>query len=60
MEKCLLTANSNEFLKRRSEDSKKWMQIKEIKGFGELSNNYDAMLNGDVDPKLGLIINLNK
>ena len=56
----LFNANSNEFLKRRSEDSKKWMQIKEIKGFGELSNNYDAMLNGDVDPKLGLIINLNK
>ncbi|RZO98563.1 MAG: DUF2855 family protein [Gammaproteobacteria bacterium] len=56
----LFNTNSNEFLKRRSEDSKKWMQIKEIKGFGELSNNYDAMLNGDVDPKLGLIINLNK
>ena len=51
---------SNKFLKRRSEESKKWMQIKEIKGFDELSNTYDAMLKGDVDPKLGLIINLNK
>ena len=56
----LFNTNSNEFLKRRSEDSKKWMEIREIEGFGELSNTYDAMLTGNVDPKLGLIINLNK
>ena len=36
------------------------MEIREIEGFGELSNTYDAMLTGNVDPKLGLIINLNK
>ena len=56
----IFNTNSNEFLKRRSEDSKKWMEIREIEGFGELSNTYDAMLTGNVDPKLGLIINLNK
>ena len=56
----IFNTNSNEFLKRRSEDSKKWMEIREIDGFDELSNTYNAMLEGNVDPKLGLIINLNK
>ena len=56
----LFNTSSNEFLKRRSEDSKKWMEIREIDGFDELSNTYNAMLEGNVDPKLGLIINLNK
>ena len=51
---------ANEFLKKRSEQSKSWMNINEIRDFEGLSEIYNDMLTGDVEPKLGLIVNLNK
>ena len=49
---------TNSFMAARAQQSKTWMQIKEIHGLENFTSTYKEMVDGKINPSEGIIVNL--
>ena len=46
------------FMDTRAEQSKSWMNIKEVSGLDNFLSTYDNVIQGDINPNEGIIVNI--
>ena len=46
------------FMDARAEQSKNWMNIKEVSGLNNFLDTYDEVIQGDINPNEGIIVNI--
>ena len=49
---------TSSFMDTRAEQSKSWMNIKEISGLDNFLSTYDNVIQGDINPNEGIIVNI--
>jgi hypothetical protein len=49
---------TNEFMMNRAIQSRDWMKIKEISSLESFVETYEEVVNGDINPNEGIMINL--
>ena len=42
----------------RAEQNKSWMNIKEVSGLDNFLSTYDNVIQGDINPNEGIIVNI--
>ena len=42
----------------RAEQSKNWMNIKQVSGLNNFLDTYDEVIQGDINPNEGIIVNI--
>ena len=49
---------TSSFMDTRAEQSKSWMNIKEVSGLDNFLSTYDNVIQGDINPNEGIIVNI--
>ena len=49
---------TSSFMDNRAEQSKSWMNIKEVSGLDNFLSTYDNVIKGDINPNEGIIVNI--